>query len=173
MALKKYSQIMLVDLYSDLSGLTPDTGQFAYALDVKASFIFDGISWNPSNKVQVMKSAVVVNGKSTGTTLVFTLPAFLLNFYPTQVIFRAVNVGGVTTAPTVSVGTNSSSYNNIVSASLLSTVLATLGATAGAPQNASISLPLAGGLQIFANVSIAALATNYTFNVEVIGFYDV
>jgi hypothetical protein len=55
--------------------------------------------------------------------------------------------------------------------SLLNSVLTLTGATTS-PQNASTSPALAGGTVIYANVSLGALATSYTFKVDVIGFYD-
>lgn len=173
MAIRYYLQRMVVDNKSDLSSIAPNAGTIAYCLDTpNIAFQWDGSNWNTSNKTQVLKSTVAVNGKTTGATLVYTLPASTLNFYPTQIIVRAVSISGVTTPPTVSVGTNSTSYNNIATGSLLNTVLNTVGATGGSPQNASTSFPIAGSTAIYANVTIGAIATNYTFYIEVIGFYD-
>lgn len=62
-------------------------------------------------------------------------------------------------------------YDNIATGSLLNTVLTLTGATTS-PQNASTSPALAGGTVIYANVSLGALATSYTFKVDAIGFYD-
>jgi hypothetical protein len=163
---------MIFNAQSDLTGVTADNGQLAYCMDIQSTFIFNGTTWMPSARTVVKKSTVNINGKTTGATSIYTLEASNLKFYPIIVIIRAVNISGVTTAPTVSVGTNSTSYNNIATASLLNTILSTIGATGGSPNMATASYPISGGTSIFANVSIAAIATNYTFNVEIVGFYD-
>lgn len=168
-------QIMIFTLQSDLTGVTAGNGQLALTLDVFKLFTYStsSSSWIPSSSVSVKKSIATVTGTSTGATTIYTLEASTLNFYPIMVIFRAVSISGVVIIPTVSVGTNSTSYNNIATGSLLSSVLSTIGANGGAPQAASTSIPLAGGSVIKANVTIGATATSYTFNVEVIGFYDI
>jgi len=171
MAYRKSLQIMIFDTPSDMPE-TADDGQIAYCLDIKNSFTFANSSWNPSSRTIVKKSIANINGKSTGLTKIYTLENTGLTFYPITVVFRAVSVSGVVTAPTMAVGSNASSYNNIVASSLLSNVLATLGAGGGAPQTANFSPALAGGTEIYANVSIGAIASNYTFQIEIIGFYD-
>ncbi|PYE14064.1 hypothetical protein DFR67_114163 [Williamsia limnetica] len=169
MAITKYMQVMLVDTQASLPA-SADMGQVAFCQDTKISLIFDGTIWQPSDKLVVKKSTVVVNGKNIGVTPIYTLEPSSLNFYPTQIIMRAVNVSGATLKPTVSIGSNASSYDNIATGSLLNSLLTLTGASTS-PQNVSTSAPLSGGTVINANVSLGALAVNYTFTVNVIGFY--
>jgi hypothetical protein len=171
MAIQKYMQIMVVDTYSNLP-VTADTAQIAYCLDTKLSLTFDGTQWTNSNRVSIKKSSVIVNGKNTGTTKIYTLEDNGSNFLPTMVIMRNSNISGVIIKPTVSFGSNVSSYDNIATGSLLSTLLSTLGASAGVPQIATVVTPLAGGTDIYANVSIAASATTYSFKVDLLGYYE-
>lgn len=169
----KSTQVMIFTLQSDLTSLTADNGQLALCLDVLKLFYYNGTTWLPFATTNVKKSTATVTGTgSTSQTLIYTMEASTLKFYPLMVVFRAVNISGVTTPPTVSIGTNATSYNNIAAGTLLTTLLSTLGAGNGVPQTA-ISTPVIGGAAIYANVTIAGLATSYTFNVEIVGFYDV
>lgn len=173
MAINRYTQMMVVSTQASLP-TSAQVGDFAYCLDVAIAFFFDGTNWQPSNKVVVKKSTVSLNAKNTGTTLLYTLEASTLNFFPTQIVARATGVGisGVVTAPTLSIGSNSTSYNNIATTGLMATLLSALGAGTSVPTNVSNSPALAGGTAIYANVSIGAIATNYTELFDILGFYD-
>lgn len=173
MSVQGYSQIMRVDTQANLPA-TANIGEFAYCIDVGLVFIFDGTNWNVSSKVAVKKTSTSVNAKNTGATAVYTLEASSLKFFPILIIPRATGVGvsGVTVGPTISVGTNSTSYNNIASTSLMGNILSTLSAGSSAPSTTSFSPALTGGTQIFVNVTVGALATNYTVLYDIIGFYD-
>ncbi len=171
MALVGYAQLGVYDNASDLNTVVGKKGDLAIGNDVMKLFQYNGNAWISFATLNVKRSTTSVNGKTTGAIKVFTTENVPLNFYPVLVTYRAVSVTGVTTPPTISVGTNTSSYNNISSGSLLSTLLATLGATSGQTINA-VSMPITASTDIYANVTIGALATTYTIYVEVIGFYD-
>ncbi len=166
----KSSQIAIYAHQSDLPS-TADVGQIAYCSDIKLSFVFDGSVWMASSRTVVKKSSVTINGKNTGATAIYTLENASVNFFPIMIVPRVVNISGVTTAPTVSIGTNSTSYNNIATGSLLSSVLATLSVGSGAPYMAPYSPSLSGGTVIYANVTIAAVATTYSVVYDIIGYY--
>ncbi len=173
MSFVKYVQVGVYDNASDLTTGNPtaDKGSLAIGNDLMKLFQYNGTNWTSFGTINIKRSTVAVNGKTTGATKVYTTENTTLNFYPILVVYRAVNVSGITTPATISVGTNSTSYNNISQASLLSTILATLGATSGQTIN-TVSSPISGNTDIYANVTIGAIATNYTVYVEVIGFYD-
>lgn len=168
-----YSQIMIVDSESNRPS-SAQVGQFVYCQDTQATYIWGGSSWITSARVQVKKTTSAINAKNTGTTLLYTLEASSLNFYPVMVIPRATGAGisGVVTGPTMSIGTNSTSYNNVATTGLLGSILTALGAGNSQPTNTSYSPGLAGGTQIFANVTLGAVATNFTTLYDIIGFYD-
>lgn len=171
-----FTPIQKFDTFSSLSSFVGNDGDVAWCADVRLTFIYSAANagWQPSNRLVVKKSNVTVTATSTGPTLIYTLEqAGGFNFYPSLVIPRVVNVSGVSTAPAVALGTNASSYNNIATASLLSSALATLGANGGAPQTANFSPALAAGAAIYANVTTAAIATAYQVKYDIIGFYDV
>jgi hypothetical protein len=170
MAIEGFDQILKVATYSDLPE-SASTLQLARTRDTKITYEFDGTMWLPLNRTSIKKSSVIVNGKTTGAVPIYTLEQSNMSFYPTQIIIRAVNISGATLKPTLSVGTNASSYDNIASGSLLNSITSLLGITSQ-PQNVSTSPALSGGAVIYANVSIGALATNYTFKVDIIGYYE-
>jgi hypothetical protein len=172
MANPTYKQILYIDSYASLPAGV-DSGQLAMDMTTFSTYLFNGNAWTPLGRVIIKKDATPVNGKTTGTTLLYTLEASSLNFYPFAVIPRSSSPGvsGVTTGPTVSIGSNATSYNNIAAASLLSNALTTL--TGGNSLSAAVQSPaLAGGTQIYANVTIGAIATNYTLKYDILGYYD-
>lgn len=173
MAAPLYRQTLYIDTASNLPTVSDD-GQIAYILDSQSSVTYSTAtsSWNPVGRQMVFKSSVSVNAKTLASTLIYTLPASPLYFYPTQIVPRNVNISGVTTGPSVSIGTNATSYDNIASTQLISTLLSTVAVSNGVPQNTSYSPALSGGTAIYAKVTTAAIATNYTLKYDILGFYD-
>jgi hypothetical protein len=170
MAILGYDQIMKVSTYAELPA-TATVLQLARTLDSKITYEFDGTVWMPVGRQNVKSSTVVVDGKSIGNTLVYTLePSGTLNFYPTQVVLRPVSISGAALKPTISVGTNSTAYDNIASGSLLNTITGLLSITTQ-PLTVSTSPALSGGTGVYAKISTGALATSYTFNVDILGYY--
>ena len=153
--------------------VSADNGQFAFILDTKSTFYFDSntMQWMPLARFVIKKGNVVVDGKTAGNTSIYTLEPSNLNFYPTQIIVRAVNIDTAIIKPTISIGTNSPNYDNIATGSLLNTVTSLLGITTQ-PQSVSTSPALAAGSQIYARVSLAATAAAYTFKVDIAGYYE-
>jgi hypothetical protein len=92
-------------------------------------------------------------------------------FRPVHIIVDLNTVSGLGTPPTISIGTNAASYNNILGLTALTSLTlnsSTLqfslsGAVASVAQNDVINV----------NISIGAIATTYTINVLVIGFYEI
>lgn len=165
---------MYVDTAADLPASASD-GQVAILLDSLTSVTYSAAlgTWQQFGRSVVYKSSVAVNGKVTGATKVFTLPTTPLYFYPTQIVVRNVNITGSGTVPATTVGSNATSYNNIATAGLLNVLTASISISNGVPQLANYSPPLAGGTDVYANVTTAAtLYTNYTFKIDIIGFYD-
>lgn len=166
----RYMQLMVIDTEASRPS-SADIGQIIYCADTKISFVWDGTQWQTTYKVVVKRAMVTINGKTPGTTPIYTLEPGTLNFHPTQIIMRPVSIVSATLKPTVSIGSNATADDNIATGSLLNSVLTLTGATTS-PHNASTSPALAGGTVIYANVSLGALPTSYTFKVNVIGFYD-
>jgi hypothetical protein len=99
-----------------------------------------------------------VNCKNTGSTLIFTNPASSGQFFPSKIRVYGGNLVGIVTPPTLSIGTNASSYNNILVATALT------GLTNTGYIDYAITFPgtlLTAGTGVFVNVTIAANATTY------------
>ncbi len=168
----QYKQTMYVDTFASLPSVA-DNMQLAFVIDTQSSYYFNlaTTSWLPLGRQVVKRSTVVVDGKTAGATTIYTLePAGGLNFYPTQIVMRAVNINTAIIKPTFSVGSNASTYDNIATGSLLNTLTSLLGITAQ-PLNVSTSPALAAGTQIKANVTVGATATAYTFYIDILGYY--
>lgn len=110
-----------------------------------------------------------MNGKTTGATLMGTTENGPLTFIPMFASIHCTNGTAITITPTLSIGTNSTSFNNIVPATLLSVLSAagvftnpTLAASGAAvPANTSISV----------NITIGAVATTMTIDIHLFGYY--
>jgi hypothetical protein len=174
MAAPTYKQIINVATQNDLP-IIADDGQMAFVRDSQTtlSFNLSSSSWMPLGRSAVLRSSVNVNAKSVGSTLVYTLPPSSLYFYPTGVIVRAVNITGVGTAPVMTIGSNSTGYDNIATSSLVNTILGMIDVNNGSPMMATFSPGLAGGVNIYAKVNTIALVySNYTVKFDILGFYD-
>lgn len=172
MAYVRSTQTMIFDNYTDLPPTAMD-GDLAFCKDTQLSYRYNVAmtTWAPLTRELVKVSSVTVNGKNTGTTTIYTLEGSgSLNFYPTQVVLRAVSITGAAIKPTLSIGTNSSNYDNIASGSMLNTVTSLLGITSQ-PQNVATSPALPSGTDIKVNVTIGATATAYTFKIDILGYY--
>jgi hypothetical protein len=167
-----YKQTMYVDTATSLP-LVADNGQLAFLLDTQSSVSYSSTSatWVPLGRSVVFKSDVQVNAKNTGSTLIYTIPASPLYFYPTGLITRAANVSGSGTAPVMTVGSNATNYNNIATSSLLTTALGTLDINNGAPMLSTFSPGITGGTGIYLKVTTGALVfTTYTVKLDILGF---
>lgn len=172
MAYIRSTQTMIFANYTDLPTAAMD-GDLAFCQDTQLSYRYNATmtTWAPLTRELVKISTVVIDGKTTGATTIYTLEGSgSLNFYPAQIVIRPVTITGATLKPTISVGSNASSYDNIATGSMLNTVTSLLGITSQ-PQNVSTSPALAGGTVIKANVTIGALATTYTFKIDILGYY--
>lgn len=166
------TQTFKYQLYTDLPGTAQD-GDLAWCVDTNLSYRYSSAAstWAPLTRELVKTSSVIIDGKTTGATTIYTLEGSgTLNFYPTQIVIRPVTITSATLKPTFSVGTNSTAYDNIAAGSLINGVTTLLGITSS-PMNASSSPALTGGTVIKANVTIGALATSYTFKIDVLGYY--
>lgn len=110
-----------------------------------------------------------VNAKNTGTTSIAITDAGGLRFHPTMVRIVLSGANAVTLVPTISIGTNDSTYNNIFAATSL------VGMTTVNNMNnflvAALVSSVAGGTDIKINVSVGATATQCDLDVFVFGDY--
>lgn len=112
-------------------------------------------------------SVTAIDGKTTGSTLIFTPTA---RFTPLSITFEATTVDALISVSSASVGTNGASYNNVLPISALTGAILT---------NMMLTLPLsvaittvASGTGIYVNVTTGAVGTTYTLKCTIMGFYD-
>ncbi len=108
-----------------------------------------------------------VDGKTTGPLTLFTTneegP-----FVPTQLIAGVIGIAGFTSVPTMSLGTNSPNFNNIIAATPL-TGLNALGKYAVLAIASGTAVPSLTLIQF--NITVAAVATTYQLGFNLIGYY--
>lgn len=108
--------------------------------------------------------------KSTGATAIQTSENGTQRFMPLQVIIECTAASAIVGAATISVGTNASSYNNLLAATALTGVTA-------ANNMLGFNLPLvatssvAANTAINVNVTIAATGTSQVARVDILGYY--
>lgn len=108
-----------------------------------------------------------VNGKNSGSTIM-QKSSPLGKFYPMNVSFELVSVSGLVTASTVSLGSNSATYNNIMAATLLTNLTTALDI-----RNITLNtglVTLAANTDVYLNVTGVATATTFNFNVYLLGW---
>ena len=108
-----------------------------------------------------------IDATTMGTTNIFS--SLTSNFRPLAYIVDLTSVSGYVSAPNITIGSNSASYDNLLASTSLSLTSA----------NTSEVIPCAGVIsdigsstEIVLNVSAAADASTYLINITVIGFYD-
>lgn len=122
------------------------------------------MSWSPTGF-----ALTNVNGKTTGAVTIDTVDGSN-RFYPTSVLFEVMAATLITVPPTVSVGSNSPSFNDIVAATSL-TGLTALNKTVVMNLTAAAFTSVAAGGTLGINVTVGATATTCTLKVMVVGFY--
>lgn len=106
--------------------------------------------------------AVVVNGVP---------PAYgSLTFIPLFISLKTVVSNTYAAPATVSIGTNSPNYDNIVGSTVLSASLGTVGNYYTFSLTSGVSLT--PGASVYANVTVAATAVNQAIDVAMVGIYN-
>jgi hypothetical protein len=109
-----------------------------------------------------------VDLKSTGTTDIYTVPTGY-RFITTDVYYEGIDMSGITNLGTSNIGSNATSYNNIIS-----TYSYLIGFTNGemrslGPSDAAI---ISAGSVIKINVTVGATATTCTVKVHLLGYLE-
>lgn len=112
-----------------------------------------------------ISSAINILGTVQGNTQIpVELPTDAAqNLFPTHILIAARDVDSVVTPPTVSVGTNSPNFDNLLPATLMSGITTW-------PRHAIFAVPVNAqtfvtGTTVFARVSVVANAVAWRFNV--------
>jgi len=132
----------------------------------------------PGYTPNVTVTGPVINGKTIANTSIFNVESGTQKFIPTSFHFETVSytAGTLNTPPTLSVGTNSPNYDNLLKTTDLSTLLGNVLSFVGMVQGKNVteanSVPaLAPGSTIYCRVSVVTGANAYTFRVDTQGYY--
>lgn len=108
---------------------------------------------------------------ATGPKLIGVVGDPAQRWFPERYRIIVVQASGVTTSPTVSLGTNEPLYNNIAAA----TALGSIGLSSTADmRNVAVTLTrvISNRVAVYANVTIAAVATQFVIRADFIGDYE-
>ena len=111
-----------------------------------------------------------IDAKVTGSTLIFTTDGGSKRFHPSSVRVLVSAANTVTLVPIVSVGTNATSYNDLLGATTLTGMTGV-----NNMQNYLLTLlinSVAVSTGIYINVSTAATATTCNIDVAIFGDYE-
>jgi hypothetical protein len=111
-----------------------------------------------------------IDAKTTGATKIATTENGSQRFIPKTVIIELTAATAVTVVATLSVGTNSATYNNILAATAL-TGLSALNNIVMIHLPATAISSIAPNTDIYVNVTIGATATTANIRVDVDGYY--
>lgn len=111
-----------------------------------------------------------INGKTTGATTIFTTENGARAFHPLIIVIECTAASAITVPLSLSIGTNSATFNNIVAITAATGLTATATqfpihlavSTAVVPANTGVSL----------NITTAATGTSQTIAVHIVGFYS-
>lgn len=121
-------------------------------------------------------SSTAILGKfsctTTGARMIAYIPASSTRvFLPTLIRIGVVTTTGFVAAPTVSIGSNSPNYNNVLPATSLGGAIGLTSSLALRNQALVNTSVLNNDIYLFANVTVAANATTYVLRVVVDGDY--
>lgn len=119
----------------------------------------------------LVKYQKTMDGKTTGTTTLFTTDNGTERFYPIITIFEITNGSAILSVGTISVGTNSATYNNIQAAAALTGLTATNNIIMFNSALSAIS-SVAANTAVLSNITVGFTATTATLKVTIIGFYE-
>lgn len=177
MAINYYGQYINADTEAEIITFNGKAGDVAYAVDTNIRYLcVSGTNWRPTDAVRILRGVANVDAKSLGNTKIYTFPSTIFRFVPIGVHAEYVTMSGtIGLAPTITVGTNATTYNNIATSSGLATLLSSLGLTSpSAFTIANNVAPLTASTDVYARVTgTATLYTSYTVRLDIFGYYEV
>jgi hypothetical protein len=171
-----YGQYISADTEADILALAGKPGDVAYAQDTKLRYMYNGSSWFPTDALRVVKSTATVDAKTVAATKIITLPNTVFRFVAIAAHIEVVTLTGtVVVQPSLSIGTNSTAYNNLFTSSILTGTLTAVGLMSPAALSVANAIaPLAGGTDVYARVNIATTgATVYALTIDLMGYFKV
>ena len=118
----------------------------------------------------IVVSLAGVDLTAAASSKIFTTDAGL-RFIPTQVVAEITTADTIAVAPTISVGTNAATYNDILTASAL-TGLTAVNKMLGFGLTAAAGTSVAASVDIYVKVTTGATAVACVGRIDVIGYYQ-
>jgi len=114
-------------------------------------------------------ASVNVNALSVANTLLYTVPLGK-TFEPWATIIRPITLDTPSGTPTFAVGSNSTAYDNLISATALDvSTTAKFARVSHLPTSIAAGVPYVAGDAIYCRVSSAASGTTYMVTVDLFG----
>jgi hypothetical protein len=158
--------------YSIITAGTTATGNFQNVAGVGSIgqvLASSGAAALPAWQVApVIFSVSNIDGKVGAATLIFTTTSN--RFTPTDIVFELTTIAGYVSVPSITVGTNGASYNNILGISPLTGVTTQNQLLRFSLTSVISSVATATGVYVL--VSVPAGAGTYTIKCSVQGFYN-
>lgn len=153
-------------------------GDVGYALDTDMRYKSNGTAWFPTDALRVIRSQNTISMTATGATKIITLPPTVFRFIALAAHVELISLTGTVITPgTISVGTNSTAYNNIFSNSAVgsSSLLGSVGlVNTNALTIAQSLAALNGSTDIYARVNLAEIgASVQLIRIDMMGYYEV
>lgn len=121
-----------------------------------------------ASRTLLRKSYLGQDAKTTGTKTIFTTAADQGQFVVVMFIVEVASATAISAGGTVSLGTNSTNYDNIFTGAGVQPTAAKA-CTCRVPGASQVTVDASTAL--IANLSVAATGTSGTYNYHVIGFY--
>jgi len=130
-----------------------------------------GVAMAGAPDLRVLGAIGGIDGKTVANTTLFTTENGTERCYPVLAIVEATAGSVITVGPTVSIGTNSATFNNILAATSMTLVLLTNTmqvslATGVLPSS------VAANTAVTVRVSVGAVGTSQTLRVTLLGYYQ-
>jgi len=110
------------------------------------------------------------NSKNLGNTIFFTTPSSGFRFFPTHIIMSVLFATAITAGASISIGTNGSSYNNIMANTSF------IGLTAAnnyqVVQLSGVLNAISANTSAYLNVNTASVGTSITMSCVIVGTWS-
>lgn len=127
------------------------------------------MAYEQTDRISIRKTATGIDATAVAATTIFTTEASR-TFVVTDVIFRITAATGFISAATASIGTNASTYNDILTATALTGVSA-VNNFIKPPVGAAVLPAVPASTALKVNITVGAVATGLTLAVDVFGYY--
>lgn len=110
------------------------------------------------------------NAKNTGSTIFFTTPSSGFRFFPTHIIMSVLFATSITTGASISIGTNSPNFNNILANTSFSGL--TTANNYQITQLSGVLNAIPAGTSGYLNVNTASIGTSITMSCVILGTWS-